>query len=170
MKINLWVRPWTISCMCHSQEFFCVVSGSFLGGGSGLGKVWDSERFMTIHIFRVFRQQMWVSSNAHCCGGNNVATWHKGSQKPWQNLLCCKFSHLYCLYWAAKKYFCWGSGSPSLDYWIIISYQGDIRGNQRSSSKCSVTWQQIYEKKRCHYKEGKKKKERSYSLGRKEET
>lgn len=31
-----------------------------------------------------------------------------------------------------------------------------------------MTWQQIYEKKRCHYKEGKKK-ERSYSLGRKED-
>lgn len=31
-----------------------------------------------------------------------------------------------------------------------------------------MTWQQIYEEIRCHYKEGKKK-ERSYSLGRKED-
>lgn len=80
-------------------------------------------------------------------------------------------SHISIIFhWAAKKYLRWESGSSSLDYFIIISYQGDIRGNQKSSSKCSMTWRQIYEEKRCHYKnEEEKKKERSYSLVRKED-
>lgn len=78
-------------------------------------------------------------------------------------------SHISIVFnWGIKKYLCWGSGSPSLDYWIIISYQGDVGGNQKSSSKCSVTWQQIYEKKDVITKK-KKKKERSYSLVRKED-
>lgn len=150
--------------MCYSQALCCVAPDPCLGGGCGLGMVWDSERFMTIHIFYVFRQQI-----SMLIAMEEIMLLHDIKAALNVKTSCAVNSHISIVFsWAAKKCFCWGSSSPSLDYWIIISYQRDIGGNQKSSSKCSVTWQQIYEEKRCHYKEVKKK-ERSYSLGRKED-
>lgn len=129
---------------------------SCLGEGGSLGTVWGSEKFVTSHSFCVFGRQiglpMAIAVEEMKLLRNTKAALNVKTSSGVNSHTSTVFN------WTAKEYLCWRSGSPSLDYWIIISYQGDVRGNQKSSSKCSLTWQQIYEKKRCHYKKGEKGK------------
>lgn len=153
-----WLRPQTISRICHSRTsaMWALPSDSCLGEGGSLGTVWHSGKFVTAPSFCVFGQQICLPmagavQERKLLHNTKVALNVKTSSGI--------NSHVSIVFnWTAKEYPCWGSGSPPLDYWVIIFHQGDVRGNQKSSSKCSLTWQQIYEKKRCHYKEGKKGK------------
>lgn len=169
------------ACVVPRTFVVCLLPGESISLEAvwGLGMVWNLEMSVIVHSFCTFWQQMLCKSRFPTATEYllmpvaveeiimlcdiKVALRANTSDRVILRSLSSFFN------WAAIKYLCWRSGSSSLDSWLIISYQGDIRGDQKSSSKCSVTWWQIYEKKRCHYGEKKKKKERSYSLVRKKD-